>query len=122
MAVGSFKNNPLSIQVHNPVLQFKAAESYLLADHFLLFPVCIFHLNPEIIQLWTLSAPKLRFFHRLCHQILSCLRRDLEFTYDPSLIFQAKGNLPRLRKRQSDLQPGIFVCIIQNVRTQRSSA
>ena len=62
MTVYPFKDNPFSVQSHDPVFHLKSPETYTLRDIFLKFPCSVIYLNREIIELRILRTPQNRIF------------------------------------------------------------
>ena len=58
MPVHTFKDNPLSVQRHDPVFHLKSAESDFLRDHFLKAAFVIVNFYNKIIKPGSFRAPQ----------------------------------------------------------------
>ena len=52
MAVNALEHNALSVQAHQAIFQFKAAEAHVLPDDLAALPLLVIHSNPKLIQAW----------------------------------------------------------------------
>ncbi len=92
MPIHALEHDALTIQAHDAILHFKAAEAHLLTCHLAYLALSVFHGNIQAVQLRMLSTPLFRSFdlHDRLRQVILSVDGSLHHRFRP--IHQGKVN------------------------------
>ena len=115
MAVNALEHNALSVQAHQAIFQFKAAEAHVLPNDLAALPLLVIHSNPKLIQAGRFRAPLAGLFYRQLGGYLAGNGVSPGFRHHSFVLLQCKTNAPFFGCGYlcRDLQQTVAVVVIQ---------